>query len=105
MRNHQQSDKPARNRKSRQLSGGEFQDEDRDSGRSSNSRGTTDNRPHKNRSGDHSEAPSIRPRSNFGDDEIGGTSFDPGPVHSEEKERDEQAAKARRTPAETKHRK
>ena len=53
MRNHQQSDKPARNRKSRQLSGGEFQDEDRDSGRSSNSRGTTDNRPHKNRIGDH----------------------------------------------------
>jgi hypothetical protein len=44
--------------------------------------------------------------SNFGDDEIGGTSFDPRPVHSEASERDERTAKkASGTPAGTDNKK
>jgi hypothetical protein len=45
------------------------------------------------RSGDRPQIPSRSPSSNFGDDEIGGTSFDPGPVRTEAKGRDERIAK------------
>ena len=76
MRNHQQSGKTKQSPRSRQRSG---------------------DRPHN---------PSGSPSSNFGDDEIGGTSFDPDPVHSEAKRRDERTAKkASGTPAGTDNKK
>ena len=88
MRNQQHSNKANRGNKTRQNQdeASRFADEP-DSGR----------RP-QDRSKSHS--------SSFGDDEIGGTSFDPGPVHSEESWPDgETANKTGGTPAGTKNKK
>ncbi len=72
-------------------SGGAFQDEDRDSRHKSKFGSSNGNRRHRSR--DNPQDPSKSPASNFGDDEIGGTSFDPGPVYSEETWRDERSAR------------
>jgi hypothetical protein len=96
MRNQQRSRNTNQGNRSRQWSGGEFDDEDRDSGRKSNFGSSNDNRRHQNRdeegrlkderdNGGRSSARSRSHSSSFGDDEIGGTSFDPGPVHSDNK--------------------
>jgi hypothetical protein len=117
MRNHQQSGKTKQNDRSSQWTGGEFDDEDRDSGGRSNFGSSNDNRRHQNRddegrftderhNGDRPQDPSRSPSSNFGDDEIGGTSFDPRPVHSETRRRDERTVKkARGNPAATENKK
>ena len=84
MRN--QPGKIKQSRRSRQGSGGNSTDNRRDQNREGR---FTEER----HSGDRPPDPSRSPSSNFGDDEIGGTSFDPGPVHSEAKRRDERTAK------------
>jgi hypothetical protein len=87
MRNQQHSSKANKGKRTRQKQGeaSRFADEP-DSGR----------RP-QDRSKSHSH---------FGDDEIGSTSFDPRPVHSEETGPDKETANKRGgTPAETKNKK
>ena len=70
--------------------GVDFGDEDRDSDRKPKFGKTTDNRRHPERDEEGhftDERPPESHSSNFGDDEIGGTSFDPRPAQSEEKRR------------------
>ena len=107
MRNHQQPGKTKLNHKKRQSPGGEFDDEGRDPGSGSRDKNPNDEGrfTDERHSGERPQPSSRGPSSKFGDDEIGGTSFDPGPVHSEERASDEQTARARGTAAETKNKK
>ena len=76
--------------------GVDFEDEGRDSDLKPKFGRTTDNRSHRERDEESrftDDRPSESHCSNFGDDEIGGTSFDPRPVQSEEKRRKERNVK------------
>lgn len=82
--------KASQSHKGRQRSGGEFQDEDRDSRHKPKFGSSNDNRRHTGRDNEGrftDDRTSESRSSNFGNDEIGGTSFDPRPAESEEKRR------------------
>ena len=82
--------KTTQGHKGRQRSGGKFEDEDRAADRKPKIAKSTSNRRHPERDEEGrltDDRPSEGRGSNFGDDEIGGTSFDPRPAQSQENQR------------------